>query len=246
MDMDTQTRDVQVKDDKKRKGADAGTIGSKALGFVLADKTGAALFTVWDSVADAALKLGSSVLGQEKKLLFDLEKLRVGEMQKSEFNGTILTTMHKIQSVRGFGVQAGTWVSTNKHATSPFCRADVLYKVPASPICIHDYSKHWQQMVAPFRASFAGIVDNVENVDITGRGQHKRQFDLIDGKGNAIVFYAIGRNAVNRCLLLGTEVVVYNGTGRSSLGSADGGVYLLKDANGKRGSQTKEVRTLVA
>ena len=40
-----------------------------------------------------------------------------------------------------------------------------------------------------------------------------------------------------------------HGTGRSSLGSADGGVYLLKDAMivpyGKRGSQTKKVRTLV-
>lgn len=35
IEMDTQTRDVQAKDDKKREGTDAGTIGSKALGFVL-------------------------------------------------------------------------------------------------------------------------------------------------------------------------------------------------------------------
>ena len=79
--------------------------------------------------------------------------------------------------------------------------------------------------------------------------ENKSQFDLIDGKGNAIVFSAIGRNAVNRCLLSGVEMVVYNGTGRNSLGSADGGVCLLKDGMivpyGKRGSQTKKVRTLV-
>jgi hypothetical protein len=203
----------------------------------------------WDSVAEEALRLGSAVLGPGEKPLLYLENLRVGELQKTDFNGAMLTTMHKIQSVRAVGVQAGTLVSMNKHATSPFCRAEVLYKVPASPVCIHDYSKHWEAMVAPFRASFAGMVNNVEQADTTGSGQHKRQFELIDGKGNAIVFYSIGRNALNRCLESGMEVVVYNGTARSCLGNANGGVYLLKDAMiapyGKRGSQTKKIRTLV-
>ena len=104
----------------------------------------------WDSVAEEALRLGSAVrLSGEKQLLY-LENLRVGEMQKPEFNGTMVTTMHKIQSVRAVGVQAGTLISVHKHATSPFCRGDILYMVPASPICIHDYSKHWEAMVAPF------------------------------------------------------------------------------------------------
>jgi hypothetical protein len=55
-------------------------------------------------------------------------------------------------------------------------------------------------------------------------------FELIDQDGFWIACIAMGRNAVSTCLKTGTEVVLYNISGRGPIGGHDGALYLFKDA----------------
>ena len=53
---------------------------------------------------------------------------------------------------------------------------------------------------------------------------------FLDNDGIATQFSGIGRNANTAVIKNGAHIVVYNGTGRESRGSSEGGVYLFKDA----------------
>ena len=58
----------------------------------------------------------------------------------------------------------------------------------------------------------------------------KRTFLLVDDAGMWIRCCALGIISKSRALANGNEIVVYYGTGRKSLGSSPGMVYLLKDS----------------
>ena len=58
----------------------------------------------------------------------------------------------------------------------------------------------------------------------------KRLFTLVDDAGSWIKCCAIGMPARSLALANGSEVVLYFCTGRASLGTSPGMVYLMKDS----------------
>ena len=67
-------------------------------------------------------------------------------------------------------------------------------------------------------------------VEISQSGHPKRIFDLVDGHGMYLTCCAMQHNADSSALRNFQEVVVYYGTGRGSIGTSKGMLYLLNDA----------------
>ena len=115
-------------------------------------------------------------------------------------------------------------------ASSPFTTSAV-FRAPRSNCVISQFEKVRSALSAPpFRGSFIGTVANTRDLDSTVQGKAKLCFELLDNDGIAIQFFGIGRNANTAVIKNGVQIVVYNGTGRESRGSSEGGVYLFKDA----------------
>ena len=81
----------------------------------------------------------------------------------------------------------------------------------------------------PFKATFAGMVSNVRNLEASTTVQPKRCFDLVDEVGSWIKCCAIGRNATSLAITEAMYVVVYFAHGRPPLGSSETMVLILKD-----------------
>ena len=85
-------------------------------------------------------------------------------------------------------------------------------------------------MLAPFRATFRGMVVNLQSVDFSQQGIAKRAFELVDTAGRWFLCWAHGKNASQRALENFAEIVFYFGTGRPSAGTSPGAVYAFQDA----------------
>ena len=81
----------------------------------------------------------------------------------------------------------------------------------------------------PFKATFAGMMSNVQNLEASSSGQPKRCFDLVDEVGSWIKCCAIGRSATSLAITEAMYVVVYFAHGRPPLGSSETMVLILKD-----------------
>ena len=67
-------------------------------------------------------------------------------------------------------------------------------------------------------------------MQVTVSEADKRSFNLVDDAGTWIKCCAIGMPARSLALDNGNEVVLYFCTGRASLGTSPGMVYLMKDS----------------
>ena len=85
-------------------------------------------------------------------------------------------------------------------------------------------------MLAPFRATFRGMVVNLQSVDYSQQGKPKRAFELVDTAGRWFSCWAHGKNASQRALENFADIVFYFGTGRPSAGTSPGAVFAFHDA----------------
>ena len=85
-------------------------------------------------------------------------------------------------------------------------------------------------MRPPFRGTFKGIIEDVQDVDYSLSGQPKRFFVLIDTCGSYVKCCALKHNCMSASLQNYQEVMIFNGHGRPAIGSDAGMLYLQKDS----------------
>ena len=216
---------------KKRGGA--GDSENVALDCLLADKTGPISVSLWGEAVHSFLTLlnqrGFGNADSTPRPLVLFEGVRIQKLIKSQYHGDILTPMKVVHSTPAVGMQPGTKVFLPTAPTSPFTTTRV-YQAPSLSFCISEYVRGRSQLVAPFRATFRGMVVDVQAEDVSRQGKPKLLFDLVDDAGTWLSFCAMGRSATSPALTDGNDVVVYHGTARPAFGSSSGLVYLFKDA----------------
>ena len=98
------------------------------------------------------------------------------------------------------------------------------------PACIHEFSELVGRCKAPFRVTLRGLITDLSEMQATVSEADKRLFTLVDDAGSWIKCCAIGMPARSLALVNGNEVVLYFCSGRASLGTSPGMVYLMKDS----------------
>ena len=103
--------------------------------------------------------------------------------------------------------------------------------MPCAPVLIDNFTKARNFVTVPFRATVKGFVmDRAEDYSVSQRGNPMRYFSLMDRQGAYISCIAFDRHTDDDTLSNNTEVVVYFGTGRASIGNVSSGMYLYNDA----------------
>ena len=161
-------------------------------------------------------------------MIVRLEYFRINSLVKNDWNGTVLNNQKVIKSINAVGNQNATIVSLPTTASSPYLLSSSFQKPPRS-ICIYDFFADRSRLRAPFKATIAGSIANVQDLDTTQSGHAKCSFELVDDSGCWISCCAIGRNATSPALKESMRVIVYSGSGRLGLNGSDASILILKD-----------------
>ena len=106
-----------------------------------------------------------------------------------------------------------------------------MYKMPSGSVLIENFASARNFVTAPFRATVKGFVmDRAEDYSVSNKGNPLRNFSLMDRQGAYISCFAFDRHFDDDTLVNKTEVVVYFGTGRASIGNSPSAMYLYNDA----------------
>ena len=134
-----------------------------------------------------------------------------------------------LHSVNPISNRAGTTLSIVERPRSSFL-LNAAYNPPMPPACIHEFSDLVGRCKAPFRVTLRGLITDLSEMQATVSESDKRLFTLIDEAGSWIKCCAVGMPARSVSLSNGNEVVLYFCTGRASLGTSPGMLYLMKDS----------------
>jgi hypothetical protein len=160
---------------------------------------------------------------------FDI--LRVGDLKSTDWNGTMLSTMKQLNTIEAAGVRKGTKIGFPERASSPYLKEDILFRAPTEPACYSDFQNFHDGFQAPFRLTACGVIAHAdETTTISQAGNLQRAFHLIDDNGLWIKCVAMHDNANHNAIQEDMRIVVYYGTGRGPIGSAEGAIYIMKDA----------------
>ena len=75
-----------------------------------------------------------------------------------------------------------------------------------------------------------GTIADVQGLEASQAGNEKRHFDIVDTCGSFISCCAMRHSVSPTALQNSQEVIIYNGTCRSAIGSSKSALYLMKDA----------------
>ena len=135
-------------------------------------------------------------------------------------------TLHSLPTLKE---PVGTKLVLGKQPRSPSLLPQPFI-CPSSQVCIADFSHMIQECTAPFRATFKGVIMDLEEIDYSKSGNELRRFKLVDAKGNFFRCVAMNYNASSSTLEENYEVVVFFALGRGPIGTLAGNLLLLKDA----------------
>ena len=190
--------------------------------------------TLWDdSVANLMHQLPKTLT--DGTVIISLENFRIVEQRATDWSGTMITTIRKIES---FGSKQqslpGTCIQVIREASSPYLRnSQPLPEFPES-ICITRFAPHVDAHPAPFTCTIRGTIVAVAEMDHTRNAtspQLKLCFELMDNEGTWIRCCATGENARKPCLQPGVEVIMFCCTALEPLGnSIVGMLYVTKDS----------------
>ena len=88
----------------------------------------------------------------------------------------------------------------------------------------------FKDVQAPFRATIAGTIHDLQEAEPTTTGELRRNFKLADEQGTWVHCVAHGRHAESEFLENMRRIVVYFVTGRPALKESPQTVWLFKDA----------------
>ena len=195
------------------------------------DKTGPATIFLWGESDEAFEKaLQTTVLSSAnvQKWFLTVERIRVNDFVTNKTNGNILTPMRSINSIDASAAESTT-IAITTTPTSPFLQ-NTVYTAPKPPYCIMYFQQVRRQFVVPFRATLRGTAVDVRKGHQTQKGDPKTSFSLVDPAGAYLNCCAIGeRNACSDALAEGSNLVLYNVSGRRTEGQ-EPLVWLFQDA----------------
>ena len=149
-----------------------------------------------------------------------LENVRPTTVMANQWNGTIVTPMKYLQTVRvGSGV-AASLLSFAETSTSPFMAPAPFQKPPPSVVLSRFSSL--EQTETPFRVSVRGVVFDVGALESSRQGSPKKSFKLVDEVGSWVSCVAIGEEATKSAIAECEEVLLFFATGRGRSSSSEG------------------------
>ena len=195
---------------------------------VLADNTGPLLATFWDECAKQVQEL-MAAHGVGTTLC--IRGFRMVPLKENDWNGRVCTRIHVLHSLPPLKDEASTDIKyvVGEEACPPNL-STAPYKMPCAPVLIDNFTKARNFVTVPYRATVKGFVmDRAEECSVSQKGNPMRHFSLMDRQGAYISCFAFDRHADDDTLSNNTEVVVYFGTGRASIGNASSGMYFFND-----------------
>ena len=140
-----------------------------------------------------------------------------------------MTRIRRLSTIEGVGAEEGTKVNRLKQATADNLTVET-FTVPPSDCCVTEFRPIRHKLKAPFRLTLKGRIADVQGLEASQAGNEKRRFDIVDNCGSFISCCAMRHSARSTALQNSQEVIIYNGTGRSAIGSSKSALYLMKDA----------------
>ena len=196
---------------------------SMAIDMILLDRTGPIPVTLFGTDRVTAFtqqfKIGHYI---------SLSVVKIVPLPKTEWNGESMTRIRTLHSIDSINDAAGTEISFSVANPSPLSHH--VYRVPNGECCITHFMHNHGHYVAPFRATFSGIVMQVSEIEYSIGGNYKRTFILVDPVGDHFQCSAIRTNAQSNALSNGMYVVIYFASGRPAIGSSPSGLLIMDDA----------------
>ena len=194
---------------------------------IMVDRTGPVKVSVWDAAATQLQREVQRATNGSRPLLL-LQKIRITQMARNEWNGNFVSPMKLLGSVASGEVGEGTSIRTLPAPQSPYNQNVTQYVTPTPPAAVHDFHQ-LQDYNLPLRGTFVGTVQNCTDLDATSTGQPKKDFDLVDDTGGAFACSVIGPHAKFTKINDNDKVVLYHAVGRR-VGQTDAFVvYIFRD-----------------
>ena len=150
--------------------------------IVLMDGFGPMLVSLKDdAVAAFIFEKGKNM--EKQKIIVNLDRMQVGYIVENDWNGKCLTQLRLLYSVPAMGNTPGTNVRIVAEAESPYMDFR-LFQPPGPLSCISQFSIVRSRLIAPFRATFRGIVADLKGHSYSTGGNPKRDFILVDNWGS--------------------------------------------------------------
>jgi len=170
--------------------------------------------------------------GEAVSRIVEIDKARIVSMAKNDWNGKSLSRINLLWTMKAINNDSGTSIRFVKQA-SVASLTTASFMVPPAACCVKKFAllgNEHQQLEAPFRGTFNGVITNVAPMGVTQTGNAKRHFTLVDAFGTYILCVAHAQNAASKAIKEHQEVVIYFGLGRKGIGRSPGMLYLMKDA----------------
>ena len=199
----------------------------------LVDPTGPVFVSLWGDLATTLEDLMAEFLRKHPppsnlRPIVVLENVRAVKMVANEWNGTIVTPMKHLQTVRAVSGVAASLLSFAETPTSPFMGPAPFQRPPPS-VVLSRFSI-LEQTQTPFRVSVRGVVFDVGVLQISGQGNPKRSFKLVDEVGSWVSCVAFGDEARKSAIDEYTEVVLFFASGRGANLLSEGALVLFPNS----------------
>ena len=97
--------------------------------------------------------------------------------------------------------------------------------VPPQEVCVSSFAPLRTQLLAPFRITVRGVVQDLQKLDFSQQGNEVRYFKLVDAAGIYLQCAAMHHNSHSRALEEDSEIILYFGTGRGPICTSDGMLF---------------------
>ena len=124
----------------------------------------------------------------------------------------------------------GTRLSMIRETSSPYMAGTSVLGQPQLPLVVTSYTSSFHGVQAPFRATIAGTIHDLQEAEPTTTGELRRNFKLADEHGTWVPCVAHGRHAESEFHEHLRRIVAYFVTGRPALNQSPQTVWLFKDA----------------
>ena len=216
----------------RKRGVDT-TMETKVVDVVAVDRTGPACICIWGDLATTLEALMAEFTRKNppetnKKPILLLENMRPLAVTFNKWNGTIVTPMKILQTVRGGVGVAASRLSFAEVAKSPFMTSET-FRIPPPSVMMTRFSE-LLQTETPFRVSLKGVIFDAGPLESSMQGNPKKSFKLVDEIGCWLSCVAIGEQATKSAIAEHMEVLLFFASGRGSSSSSEGAIFLFQSS----------------
>ncbi len=198
----------------------------------LVDPTGPVCVSLWGDLATTLEDIMAEFVRKhpppsKQRPIVVLENVRAMKEVATQWNGTIVTPVKYLQTVRAGNGVAASLLSFAETSTSPFM-APAPFQIPPPSVVLSRFSI-LQQTETPFRVSVRGVVFDVGALESSRQGSPKKSFKLVDEVGSWVSCVAIGEEATKSAIAECEEVLLFFATGRGRNSSSEGALFVFSN-----------------